>query len=270
MNHLFYIQLITSFFAGGLFIAFLSFLAEKVKPQTAGIIIAFPSTAMISFFFLGWSLSAQTVSEIVPVTFIPLGISVLFSAIYTFTAFFLAKYIAHKLLQIFFTFLLSSFLWILLNYLFIQLNWQNFWFGIAVYVCFVLFTHFIMHRKPHKQIIMLSYTFGQKIGRAVFAGLVIALVVFLGKTFSPFWGGIFSMFPSAMSFTLMILHWYYQPEQLFAAVQRFALGSFSILAYSLSAMFLFPILDFVLGTLAALCISLAISFLLSKVSLKQV
>lgn len=54
---LFIIQLITSFLVGGAVIALLSFIAERVHKRIAGIVLAFPTTVALGFFFLGWTLS---------------------------------------------------------------------------------------------------------------------------------------------------------------------------------------------------------------------
>ncbi len=55
MSKLFIIQLIVSFIVGGSIIALLSLAAEKVNKTIAGILIAFPSTVALGFFFLGWN-----------------------------------------------------------------------------------------------------------------------------------------------------------------------------------------------------------------------
>jgi hypothetical protein len=205
------------------------------------------------------------VAEIIPSTFIPLGITVLFSASYTYVAEFLSQFIKTKKTQIFFSFIFSSLLWFFINLFFARFEIRSIIAGLLGYAMFVIFTHFAMHRKSYPKPPALSYSWEQKIGRAIFSGLVIVTVLLLGKIFSPFWGGIFAMFPAAMSSSLMILHWYYGPKSLFPGVQRFALGSLSILAYSISVMIFFPLIGFIWGTVAAFFISLAVSFLLSKI-----
>jgi len=57
MNKLFIIQLITSFIVGGIVIAIISFVAEKANKKISGIILTFPTTMALGFFFLCWTLS---------------------------------------------------------------------------------------------------------------------------------------------------------------------------------------------------------------------
>jgi len=268
MNKLFYIQLITSFIIGGGGIALLSFLAERVRTRFAGIVLAFPSTAALGFFFLGWTLSAETVAEIIPATLIPLGLVVLFPALYIYVAEFSAKFLKSKVLQIFISFIVSIGVWFLLSLPIAVYELNSFAVGLAGYIILALLSHWLLHRKKYEKPASLFYSFGQKIGRAAFAGFIIVMVVFLGKTLSPFWGGVFTMFPAALSSSLMILHWYYDAKFLFPTVQKFPMGSVTILVYSLTVMLVFPLVGFILGTIVAYFASLVTSLLLSKISVR--
>ncbi len=266
MNKLFCFQLITSLIIGGGIIALLSFLAERVRTRFAGIVLAFPLTAALGFFFLGWTLSAETVAEIIPATLIPLGLVVLFPALYIYIAEFSSKFLKNKISQIIVSFIASISIWFLFSLPIAVYQLNNLAYGLVGYTVLALLTHWLLHRKNYEKPAFLFYTFIQKIGRAIFAGFVIVLVVFLGKTLSPFWGGVFTMFPAALSSSLMILHWYYDPKSLFPTVQKFALGSVTILVYSLTVMLVFPVVGFIFGTIIAYFASLVTSLLLSKVS----
>ncbi len=68
MDNIFIIKLITSFFVGGSLMTLLSFIVEKVDEKISGIILSFPSMSLLSFFFLGWTLSSQAVANIIPTT----------------------------------------------------------------------------------------------------------------------------------------------------------------------------------------------------------
>ena len=86
MNTLFQIQLIASFIVGGGIITLLTLIAEKVDKKIARIVLAFPSTVALGFFFIGLTTTTETVSQIIPSTFIPLGLSIFFIAIYPYIA----------------------------------------------------------------------------------------------------------------------------------------------------------------------------------------
>ncbi|WP_156957509.1 hypothetical protein [Hippea jasoniae] len=88
MNNSILLHTFISFFAGGIFITFLTLIAEKSSEKTAGIILMFPSTLMLGFFFLGWTTSSQTVSKIAPSTLIPLGVGISASTIYIYVSIF--------------------------------------------------------------------------------------------------------------------------------------------------------------------------------------
>ena len=199
MNTLFIIQLITAFIVGGGLIALLSLLAERVGSKISGIVIAFPSTIALAFFFLAWTLSSQTVSDMVPTTLIPLGVSVMVPVIYIYSAKLFSRFHISKLIQILASFFVSSLFWLVLSIPVAIFQFSSFVIGVVVYATFAIFSHLLLHRKKYEKPKALIYTTGQKIGRAAFVGFIIVLVVFLGKTLGSFWGGIFSMFPAAFS-----------------------------------------------------------------------
>ena len=267
MNQLFYIQLITSFVVGGAFIAFLTFIAEKVAPHRAGIILSLPSTAALGLFFLGWSLSAETVAKIVPATFIPLGLTVLFVAIYIYLAKLIEGYTKNKAFQIIICTIISLAAWFVLAVPIVFFEFNQFIFGIAGYVILIVITHLLLNQRKYDNPIVIKYTFTQKLGRVIFAGLVITLVVFLGTILGPFWGGIFAMFPTAYLSSMVILHRFYDHNKLFSAFHKIAIGSFTIIIYSITVMFLFPAVGIFIGTLIAYMTSLTTSFILSEVKL---
>lgn len=264
MNTLFVIQLIVSFVVGGGVIALLSFIAEKTNKRIAGIILAFPTTVALGFFFLGWTLSPKAVAEVVPATLIPLGLSVLFAAIYAYIAEYSAQIIKSKIWQIIVSFVISIGFWFALAIPVVVLELNRLAVGVAGYFFLILVAHLLLQRKNYDKPVTLTYTFDQKIGRATFVGFIVFLVVLLGKILSPFWGGMFAMFPAAFSSLLMILHWYYGPKSLFPTMQKVAIGSLSLFTYAITTMFVFPEYGFIIGTLFAYAVSLVVTLLMMK------
>lgn len=264
MNKLFVIQLIVSFLVGGGVIALLSLIAEKANKRIAGIILTFPTTVALGFFFLGWTLSPKAVADIVPATLIPLGLSVLFAAVYAYVANYFAKIIKSKIWQIIVTSIISIGLWFALAIPVIILEINRLAVGVAGYTLLILIAHLLLKRKNYEKPVTLTYTTGQKISRATFVGFIVFLVVLLGKLLNPFWGGMFAMFPAAFSSLLMILHWYYDPKSLFPTMQKVALGSLSLFAYAITTMLVFPQFGFIIGTLFAYAVSLVVTLLLMK------
>jgi hypothetical protein len=265
LNNLFFVQIATSFILGGAGVALLSFIAERASSRTAGIVLAFPSTGALGYFFLAWALSPEAVAAIIPATFIPLGLTAMFPVFYTASAEALSPYLRRKGYQVIISFLLSTACWLVLAVPVALYKFSDLALGMSGYILLVLIANFLLHRGKHTKAPALRYTTGQKIGRAAFVGLIIVIILVLGKTLDVVWGGIFAMFPAAFSSTLMLLHWYYDPKSVSAAAQNAPIGSLSICVYSVVVMFVFPRFGFILGTVLAYCGSLLTTLILLKI-----
>ena len=265
MTSVFILQLTVSFIVGGSFIALLTFLAERSDSRISGLIISFPSTALLGFFFLAWTQSPEEVATLVPATLIPLGLSILFPVIYAYLAQIGSLFITSRPILIFITLLFSITSWLVLSLPLAMFKMSNLLYGIIGYLAFVVIGHQLLKRKKQVALPRHAYTFWQVVARAIFVGLLIALVVFLGETVNPFWGGVLSMFPAALSSSLIVMHWYFGPEALFSVVKRVPVGSVSIFVYAITVMLTFPTVGFIYGTLLAFIASLTTSFLLSKI-----
>lgn len=263
MNSIFVIQLLVSFIVGGGFVALLTFLAERSSSRLSGIILSFPSTVFLGFFFLAWTQSPEEVASIIPATLIPMGITVLFPVFYVYAARFGAAFISKRFLLMLFSFSVSVGFWLLPALLVSRYKISNLLLGIAGYLLLTTLAYFLLSRKDNQQPQSHDYSFWQLTGRAVFVGLLIALVVYLGEVVSPFWGGVFAIFPAAFSSSLLIIHWYYGHEKLLAVFKEIPLGSLSIFVYAIVVMLVFPLVGFIWGTLIALLASLLTSALLS-------
>src|SRR5689334_4880499 len=108
------LQLLSSFLLAGSVITALSLIAERANERVAGIIMMFPSTIVLGFFFLGLSTSAEKVAHVVPATLIPLGLVSFSSVIYIFAALFYSRFISSKMLQILATIVTGSLAWFIL------------------------------------------------------------------------------------------------------------------------------------------------------------
>ncbi len=257
-----------SFVVGGSFIALLSILAERTTKNIAGIIMMFPSTIVLGFFFLGLTTSAEKVAMIIPATLVPLGIVIFSSVIYIYFAMFFAAYLKSKLAQILITFTASSLTWFALASPFAIWRLTNLVWGTTGFFTLIMVAHLILNRnKLQQEISRPRYTVFQIAFRAVFMGTIIATVVLLGKLLNPFWGGVFTMYPAATFAALVTFHFYYQPNQLFHFMRKAPIGSIALFLYTISAMLLFPRFGIVLGTMMSYGISLTVPVLLIKYKL---
>lgn len=254
------IQAIVSFLIGGTAITFLTLLAERSGEKLAGIIMMFPTTVALGFFFLGIATSAEQVAAAIPATLVPLGIVVCSSVIYIRAAAFYRKRIAHKQAQILAAFLTSCLIWLIIALPFALSRFQGLKLGIAGYFLLAMLAHYLLNREHSDTTIQRSaFTRRQIMLRACFVGSILALVVILGKTLSPFWGGVVTMFPAVTFSSLMILHYYYEPERLSFFMRRAPVGSLSLFVYAITAMLLFPRLGVLKGTLGSYTMSLLCS-----------
>jgi hypothetical protein len=265
------LQLFISFIVGGGFITFLSLIAERANKNISGIIMMFPTTIVLGFFFLGLTTSAEDVAKVIPATVVPLGLVVFSSVIYIYLSLLFSRFIKVKYLQIIFTYFSSTLIWFLLAAPFAMYKFSNLAVGTAGYLLLMVVSHLLLNRKDKEaRLVPTVYNRTQVLLRALFMGFVISAVVLLGKLANPFWGGVFSLYPAVSFAALITFHFYYEPAQLFSLMKKAPLGSLSLYAYAISAMILFPKFGLIGGTLLSYCICLACTFTLIQYKLRTV
>lgn len=262
MTNLFYIQLIASFLVGGAVIAALSFFAERANKKIAGIILSLPSTVVVSYLFVGWVTSANAISGIVPATIATAGSVQMFAIAYLY----LSKIKTNKINSIMLSFGGALLSWLILSIPQALIKFDNLPLSIVIYLIAVSIGYYLLTKKNKVQPIqkIIKYSNIQILGRAIFAGFVIALAVFLSKTLNPFWGGILSSFPAAFTSTFIIIHWYYGHDMLAKIMKAVPAGSFVYIGFTIAAKWTFPAYGLILGTITAYLVSLLIFFIFLK------
>lgn len=183
MNALLLLQLTVSFIAGGCFITLLSLIAERANEKVAGIIMMFPSTIVLGFFFLGLTTSAEAVATVVPATLVPLGIIIFASVIYIYSSLFFARYIKSKKKQIPASFICSSLIWFVIASPFAVYKFSNLYMAAAGFFILILLAHIILNRpKFEEEIPRPKHSKAHILLRAVFTGSIIAMVVYFGES----------------------------------------------------------------------------------------
>ena len=251
---LFFLQLIVSFIIGGCAIAFLLLVAERASTDKAGIIISLPSIIVISYFFMGWTLSPSKISSISGVVPAALGISLLFVCAYVY----LSKVRLPRKQSMMLCISISFLCWFALAIPFALIKFSRMKYSLIIYcVCFGISYYLLTIRPgPISENETVIYTFRQKIGRAIFCGFMISVAVFCARVFGPFWGGIFSVFPSAYSAGLIILHSRYASSFLFKMSKNIPIGSLTVLFYAIVAKYMFPVFGILIGTLLSFVVSI--------------
>lgn len=266
----FFLQVIVSFFVGGIVVTLVTLMAEKANEKTAGVIMMFPTTAPIGFIFLGIIAGPDKVAGIIPSIFVPLGMVVLSSFVYIRIANFYDGKLKSKPLETLLTLISTSLVWLIVIGLFVGAKFTSLGIGVLWYLVSVIITALLFKKVKSEPITKKKeYTRSALALRAVFVGVVTSMVIIIGKLINPFWGGIVTMYPAATMATLVILHQYYKPAQLYYFYKKAPIGSLSLFAYCLSIMWFYPVIGLVWGTLAAYVISVSVSFIISKGTLKD-
>jgi len=252
---------------GGIVIALLSFLVERADKKIAGIILSLPSTAVISYIFIAWTISPEAVGAIAPASLATCGSTIIFTTVYIY----LAKIKLSKIKSICLSLIGALLVWFLLSVPLAVYKLDNIIIGFLLYFITICIAYYFLTIKNQEQKSsdLLTYTTSQKIGRAIIAGLIISLSVFLSKIINPFWGGIFSGFPAAFSSTFLILHWYYGSHMLFKVAKTMPIGSLVYIPFIIASHWTYPAFGIFGGTIFAYFFALVAFFALIKLQNKK-
>lgn len=252
-----------SFLIGGAWVTIATHLADKHGTKIGGIITGLPSTALIALFFIGWTQSP--VIAVDATTIIP--------AIGAVNALFLVVYISLVRTN-FFLALGSSFLvWSGLSFFLVQMNFNNFFLSIAIYVVVVFLSFFLIEKGikvKSERSISVKNTLRTLIFRGLFSGTIIVLAVIMGKIGGPHLGGMFAMFPAMFTGTLLIT--YISHGSLFSsAMMKVALlSASSVVLYAILIRYAYIPLGLFLGTLVSILISFSYAYIIHVVLVKRI
>jgi len=199
MSDLFLFRLLLTLVTGSAWI-FLTVLAGSHSgSKLGGFIGGLPSTALLSFFFIGFTQSPEAAAE--ATTTFPLGMGI--------SGIFLVMY-AWGTGKGFITGLSAGLAaWFALSFLIVLLRPGNFLLNLLIYLAVLLCTYYILEK-----ILLIRSVSGTKtqnkpghlVVRSLFGGIVIMLTVLIAKAGGPLLGGIFAAFPSMFITTLTITY----------------------------------------------------------------
>ena len=246
----FVLKLVLSFFVGGIWVAILSFLAEKYR-KLGGAIIGLPSILAISLLFIGWTQSVDAVvkaTDVVPIAF---GIMLLTIMAYIHTAQAVSQRTRGHKRVIFASAAISVVVWFVLSLLIINSN-VDFFYSVLGFIAILLPVAYISDsRKTEAGEGTVHITMSQLLFRSVFSGLLISLAVYLSNTMGPVWGGVLATFPAAYLSSLIILHYTRGPKFLHFVEKTAYIGAFILTVYAISVRYLYPSIGLAWGTLAS-------------------
>jgi len=194
----FLLKLVLSFLIGGLWITVASVAAERMGSKIGGVIGGLPSTAVVAFGFIGWTQGAEKVHDVA--TTFPLA----FAA----NAFYLVAYAALSPRGLWAGIGAALLTWLSGEALILWLDVQSVWVSIVVWVAALVIAYWVLERglgvSSHERI-RIRYTAGQMLGRAAFAGGIVALAVLGSQVGGPIWGSILAAFPALYTSTLILV-----------------------------------------------------------------
>ncbi len=254
MTFVMYLQIAVSFVVGGLFVAFLSLLAERSSALIAGIVLNLPSTLVVAFFFMALLLSPESVAGVLPNLPIALANSLAFLVVYLFVA----QFPLSKPLSMLASTLVATCIWFLIS---VPISWihvSNVHRSLLVFIFIAFLIQIYFFRQPAARgdSVHVRYSTSEKCLRSLIAGSLIASVVAVSKVASPVWGSILSAFPAANLSALLILHRHYDAPHLLRFCRTAPVGFSTLVVYAMSCALLFPLYGAWLGTLFAYALSL--------------
>lgn len=243
INTIFYIQLISSFIVGGVFIALQTLIGERVSPFFRGVVLTVPSTMAIGLLFIAITKDANQIGEATVMIPITASISYLFFVVFAYFSYW----------GFFKAFSLSLIVWFIGAFLALKFQPSSFQISALEGLSIVLISYLATLKLP-KNISFKKYPMNFKhiSTRSIFSGLVIVVAVLLAKTLNNAWGGTFSTFPAVFSSTITI-YYFLQGRQAIASVARtlFFPGAFVIMIYPFLISILYPSWGILWGTIAS-------------------
>ncbi len=246
----FLLQMMLSFVVGSFWVLLTTILADRFGSKIGGLIGGLPSTAAVSFFFIGLTQSPLFASQATTV----------FPMSYAFTGLFLVFYALFWRQGFIAALSCSISVWFLLSACVVLLDVDHYVFSVGFYILVLILAVYILEFRLKLRSIGredIQYSAPQYIFRAVFGGFIVALAVFLSRIGGPVFGGIFSAFP-AVFISILIINYRSRGMEFSRAMTKPLLvtGMVSIFAYSVGVRYLYPSLGLWWGTLGAYAFAL--------------
>lgn len=250
----FLFEVLLTFLVGSCWIFITIFVSQKFGSKTGGFVGGLPSTALLAFFFIGFTQSPEIASK--ATTAFPLAIS--------FSGLFLVVFAT--LARKGFMLALASGVgfWFLLSAAFLFFSSDNFMINLIIYAV-VMFFAFLMLEKylrvrsvVHKNIMSSAK---QLALRSVYGGAIVTLTVIIERTAGPLVGGLFAGFPAMFISTLTVTYKSQGIEFSRALTKPLMVtGMITIAVFAIGLRYLLPSTGLYFGTLLSLSISAVSAF----------
>lgn len=255
LTNVFLFELLVTFVVGSCWIYLTVLAGLKFGSKTGGFIGGLPSTALIAFFFIGFTQSPEIASAATTVFPLAISISGLFLVVFAALApkgFKLALFTG-----IGFWFLMSATIFLL--------RVQNFAVNLIIYAVVMIFAFLVLEKYLLIKSVSQKNTrpsLKQLALRSVFGGFVVTFTVLTERTAGPVIGGLFAGFPAMFISTLIIS---YKAHGIgFARAMTkpmMVTGMITIAVFAIGLRYLLPASGLYMGTLLSLGISAVSAYL---------
>jgi hypothetical protein len=226
----------------------ITLIAERVSSRFAGVLLGFPLGVGISLFFIGYEQGAAFAAQSSLWTSQGLLPSLGWCLSYQLCAHLLKD--RPRSLTVGSSLSLSLCCYLPLAYVVQQFTPNSLYIRLVLSLIglffFSLLFHCISSHPP--AITPLRFSWKRLLTRALFTGIIIVAITSSAAHVGSEWSGIFSAFPATILPVALILHAHYGPEILSSLFRELPMGMLSIIVFSLTVAWSFPILGVFWGT----------------------
>lgn len=249
ITKIFFLQLFLTFLTGSCWIYLTVLAGLRFGSKTGGFIGGLPSTALLAFFFVGFTQSPEIASSATTIFPIAIAISGIFLVVY-------ACIVRHGFIPAILSGLCS---WFILAGVIVLFRWVNFTLNLIIYAIVMFFVYLILEKylliksvpseqsgHPEKHLVI----------RSLFGGFVVMLTVLIAKTGGPVFGGIMAAFP-AMFISVLTISFKANGIEFSRAITKplMMTGMITVATYVVAIRFLYLYTGLYIGTLLSICVS---------------
>jgi hypothetical protein len=246
------LNLVLSFLLAALWVTVATVVTERLGTKVGGVVTSLPSTLIIALYFIaveeGPAFSAQA-AAVIPAE---LGVNVLFVAIFVATS---RHGLGPALGAAFF-----GWFWLSLGvYL---LDVRSLPLSLLIFaVCVLVASAWLKAKRDYRAQAgrKIKYTPAELAFRGLFAGLMIAISVFLASFAGPVIGGIMSVFPAIFTSTMVILYLRQGEDFTGATGRTMIIGVTNTAAFTVMCFFWLPLFGAMWGILLSVFVSYVFS-----------
>lgn len=255
ISELFVTQLFLTFLVGSTWIYLTVYSGIWFGSRISGFIGGLPSTALLSFFFIGLTQSTEIAAKATTVFPLAIAISGLFLVVY---ASLVNKGHWGALI-------IGLVVWFLLSAAVKIIHPGSFMVNLLIYIVIMLLSYLIMDKMlmikiiPFKNIPVRGK---HLLFRSLFGGFIIMLAVFITKIGGPVLGGIFAAFPAMFIATLSVNYSLHGASFSKAMTKPLLVtGMITVAVYAISLRYLYPLSGLYWGTVFCIIIAALSAYL---------